>query len=328
MSVRRSGWLVAVAAGCVLATEAAAEDAVLKLGVLKFGTVQWELDVVKHHGLDAREGFTLDIRGYGGGEASNVALMAGEVDCIVDDYLWVARMRADGADLVYAFPYSSTVGALVVHAGSEIDSLDDLSGRRVGVAGGPYDKSWLLVRAVARKRHGIDLADAAELAFGAPPLLNEKFASGELDAVLNYWHYVARLEAAGHRRLLEVADAQAELGVARDVPQLGYVCRGEAVAEKPEVVRAFAAASRAAKDILAEDDAEWQRIRPLVKAEDDTVFETLVRRYREGIVRHWGNAEREQAEKLFAILAQLGGEKLVGAATTLPEGTFWDGVRY
>lgn len=327
MSVRGSGWVV-VAAGCLLATAAVAEDAVLKLGTLRFGTVQWELDVVKHHGLDTREGFTLEVQGYGGGEASNVAIMAGEVDCIVDDYLWVARMRADGADLVYAFPYSNSVGALVVRAGSEIDSLDDLAGRRIGVAGGPYDKSWLLVRAVARKRHGLDPADAAELAFGAPPLLNEKFQGGELDAVLTYWHFVARLEAAGHRPLLEVADAQAELGVARDVPQLGYVCRGEVVAEKPDVVRAFAAASRAAKEILATDDGEWQRIRPLTRAEDDAVFGVLVRRYREGIVRHWGDAEREQARKLFAVLAELGGEELVGAATTLPEGTFWDGVRY
>lgn len=311
-----------------LVSAAVAQEPTLKLGVLKFGTVRWELDVVKHHGFDAREGFTLEVQGYGGGDASNVALMAAEVDCIVDDYLWVGRMRAEGVDLVYAFPYSSTVGALVVHAGSDVDSLDDLAGRTIGVAGGPYDKSWLLIRAVARQRYGIDLADLAELAFGAPPLLNEKFASGELDAVLNYWHYVARLEAAGHTRLYEVAQAQEDLGVARDVPQLGYVCRGEVIAEKPEAVRAFAAASRAAKELLARDDAEWERIRPLMKAKDDAVFEILKRRYREGIVRSWGARERAEAAKLFAVLAELGGEKLVGTADSLPDGTFWDGVEY
>lgn len=311
-----------------LAAGAAAQEAALKLGVLKFGTVEWELDVIKHHGLDTREGFNLEIMGFAGGEASNVALMAGEVDCIVDDYLWVARMRADGADIAYAFPYSSSVGALVARKDSAMDSLDDLAGRRLGVAGGAYDKSWLLVRAIARKRHGIDLATVATLAYGAPPLLSEKFASGELDAVLTYWHFVSRLEAAGHPVLLEVADAQAELGMTKDVPQLGYVCRGEVLAKKPDVVRAFAAASRAAKAILAGDDAEWQRLRPLTKAENDAVFEVLVRRYRSGIVKHWGDEERAQAAKLFAILAELGGEELVGKAKVLPEGTFWDGVRY
>lgn len=312
---------------CIAAAAVAQADT-LKLGVLKFGTVQWELDVVKHHGLDAREGFTLEVQGYGGGEASNVALLAGEVDCIVDDYLWVARMRADGVDIVYAFPYSSTVGALIVRNGAGIDSLDDLAGRKIGIAGGPHDKSWVLMRAVAQQRYGIDLAEAAELAFGAPPLLNEKLMGGELDAVLNYWHYAARLEAAGHKPLYEVAQAQEDLGIARDVPQLGYVCRSEVLAQKPDTVRAFAAASRAAKDLLAQDDAEWERIRPLTKAENDAVFASLKRRYREGIVRSWGDKERAAAARLFEILAQLGGEQLVGKATVLPAGTFSDVVRY
>ncbi len=325
---RLHGLLLAVVC-LVIALPALAEElGTLRLGVLKFGTVRWELDVVKHHGLDRDAGFDLKVQGYGGGNASNVALMGGEVDCIVDDWLWVAAMRADGVDLSFAVPYSSTVGALVVHAGTPIDSLADLTGKKIGIAGGPHDKSWLLIRAVAQKRHGIDLADRAELAFGAPPLLNEKFLSGELDAVLNYWHYVARLEAAGHRRLFEVARAQEEFGVPRTVPQLGYVCRGEVLAKKPDLVKAFARASRNAKAILDSDDAEWQRIRPLMKAKDDTVFETLKRRYREGIVRRWGDEERAQAAKLFAVLAKLGGEKLVGKARTLPPGTFWDGVRF
>lgn len=311
-----------------LATAQAQELGTLRLGVLKFGTVRWELDVLKHHKLDEKEGFVLDVQGYGGGEASNVALMAGEVDCIVDDWIWVGRMRAEGAGIVFAVPYSHTVGALVVKADSGIDSLDDLSGRKIGVAGGPFDKSWLLVRAVAQRRHGVDLAKAAELAFGAPPLLNEKFLSGELDAVLNYWHYVARLEAAGHRRLLDVAAAQEELGVPARVPQLGYVCREEVTRERPELVKAFARAIRAAKAILEKDDAEWLRIRPLMKAKDDKVFETLKRRWREGIVRSWGEEERALAAKLFAILAELGGEKLVGKAKELPAGTFWEGVTY
>ncbi len=300
----------------------------LRVGILKFGTVRWKMDVIRHHRLDEAEGFTLDLQGYGGGDASNVALMAGEVECIVDDWLWVGRMRADGADLVFAVPYSSTVGALVVHRDSGLDSLDDLAGRKIGIAGGPHDKSWLLIRAVAQKEHGVDLGREAELAFGAPPLLNEKFLSGELDGVLNYWHYVARLEARGHVRLYEVAAAQEYFGVPRTVPQLGFVCRGEVLRAKPGTVEAFARALRRADAILEKDDAEWERLRPLTKAENDEVFATLKRRFREGIVRRWGDEERAAAARLFAVLAELGGEKLVGRAKTLPEGTFWDRVRW
>ena len=39
-----------------------------------------------------------------------------------------------------------------------------------------------------------------------------------------------------------------------------------------------------------------------------------MRRYREGIVEHWGPEQQAEAAKLYAVLAELGGEKLVGPA--------------
>ena len=33
----------------------------LKIGVLAFGTVNWELEVLKHHKLDLKNGFNLEI---------------------------------------------------------------------------------------------------------------------------------------------------------------------------------------------------------------------------------------------------------------------------
>ncbi len=319
---------VLVLAFALAAPLAAQEPDTLRLGVLKFGTVNWELDVIKTHGLDAKEGFTLEVEGYGGGEATNVALMGDAVDGIVDDWIWVSRQRAAGIPLVFAVPYSHTVGALVVHGDSGVDRLDQLAGRKIGIAGGPFDKSWLLIQAVARKRQGIALAEVAELAFGAPPLLNQKFLSGELDAVVNYWHFVARLEAAGHKRLLNVSDAQAELGVPPTVPQLGYVFRESFLDSRPELVEAFARASYNAKRILRDSDAEWERIRPLTKAKNDAELETLKRRFREGIVESWGDEERRLAAKLYAVLAELGGEKLVGPAREIAPGTFWDRVKF
>jgi hypothetical protein len=44
-----------------LVTQAAqGAEPVLRIAVLKFGTVNWELDVIKHHGLDKANGFTLE----------------------------------------------------------------------------------------------------------------------------------------------------------------------------------------------------------------------------------------------------------------------------
>jgi NitT/TauT family transport system substrate-binding protein len=294
--------------------------------VLEFGTVNWELDVIKHHGLDAERGFTLEVQGFGSGQATNVALQGGAVDAVVDDYLWVSRQRAAGEMLSFV-PFSSTVGALVVPPDSDIASLADLAGKKVGIAGGPIDKSWLLLQGLAAQRHGIDLAAVAEPVFAAPPLLNEAIENGELDAVVNYWHFTARLEAKGYRELVGVEEAIAELGVASVPPQLGYVFAESFGAQHPELIAAFVDASRAAKQLLSTDQ-EWQRIRPLTKAEDDATLDALKRRYQEGIIAHWDKAEQADAAKLYAILAELGGEKLVGGTTELAPGTFWPGVTY
>jgi NitT/TauT family transport system substrate-binding protein len=314
--------------GLVMSMAAQAADlGTVRIGVLKFGTVNWELDVIQQHGLDAKEGFTLEVTDFASNDAADIALMGEAVDGIVEDWLWVSRQRAEGVPLTF-IPYSSSVGALVVPADGGIDTLADLEGKRLGIAGGPLDKSWLLIQAVAKEQERVDLAEVAEVVYGAPPLLAEKFKSGELDAVINYWHYAARLEAEGHKRLLDVTAAQERLGVPADTPQLGYIFREEWADAHADLVQAFARASRAAKAIMDESDEEWERLRALTKAENDPTLDALKRRYREGIVHSWGDEERQAAEQLYAVLAELGGEELVGSSPVLVDGTFWSGVSY
>ena len=317
------GWLTAAG------LPAQAQDlGTVRVGVLKYGTVNWELDVIGHHGLDEAEGFDLVVQEFANDQATNIGLQGRAVDAIVDDWLWVSRQRADGQDLVYAVPYSSSVGALMVPADSGIEELADLGGKRLGIAGGPLDKSWLLLQGLAAERDGLDLAAEVEEVYGAPPLLQEKALSGELDAVLNYWHYAARLEPKGFRRLVGVEEAAEELGASGDVPQLGYVMWEDWAGENPELVRAFARASRAAKEILLESDEEWERLRPLIRAEDDATLAALRERYREGIPRTWNEEDRAEIAGLYDVLAELGGERLVGKAERLADGTFWAGVTY
>ena len=316
------------AAGLSLAGRShAAQLGTLKVGVLQFGTVNWELDVIKHHALDEREGFTLEVQPFGGNDAADVALMGDAVDAIVEDWLWVSRQRNDGVPVTW-IPYSSNIGALMVKPDSPVRALADLKGRKVGIAGGALDKSWLMLLAYGRDKAGIDLAQDAEPLFGAPPLLTEKLRSGELDAVLNYWHFCARLEAEGYTRLLEGGAVQEAFGVPASTPQLGYTFKEELGQRSPGLVEAFARASREAKRIMKTSDEEWQRLKPVTRAGSDAVEDAFMRRYREGIVERWGEAERKAAADLYLVVARLGGEKLVGKGQTLAPGTFWPNVSF
>lgn len=297
------------------------------VATLKFGTVSWELDVIRHHGLDTAAGIRLKVLELASNQAAQVALQGSAADLYVTDWLWVSRQRAAGMMLSFV-PYSTSVGALMVPAASPIADVAGLRGRRIGVAGGPLDKSWLVLKAYALDRAGLDLDREATPLYAAPPLLNQKLESGELDAALNFWHFTARLSAKGMRRLLGVEAMMHGLGLGAEVPALGYVFRDEWAEAHPSALSGFVAASRAAKDRLARDDAEWERLRPLMKAEDEATWAALRDGYREGIPTVWGDAERAAAERLFGLMAKLGGSELVGGQTALAAGTFWPAVRY
>jgi len=294
----------------------------LRVGVLQFGTVSWEMDVVEHHKLAERLGVELEVVPLSSTNALSVALQSGDVDLVVGDWIWVSRQRAAGREFT-SFPYSLAVGSLLVRPKAGIESLEDLSGKRLGVAGGPVDKSWLLLRAYSREQVGEDLADIVEPTFAAPPLLNELALKGDIPAVINYWHYAARLQAAGMEPLIEVNQVLPRLGIKESVPLLVWIFDQEWAEEHRKLVNGFLRATYAAKEILAESEAEWQRIRPLTNAENEATLRLLREAYRQGIPQRFGRAEIKAATQVFEILAREGGPELVGSSTTLSPGTFW-----
>jgi len=306
---------------CAIASARADDRPTLRLATLEGGTVSWELDTIRHYGLDEKHGFTLEVRGMAGNPATRIAFQGGEADSMVADWLWVARQRAEGRDYVF-IPYSTAVGGLVVPQDSLAETLADLAGGKIGIAGGPTDKSWLLLRAYATQEYGLDLAAETEQVFGAPPLIYNAGLSGQVDGAINFWHFLARMKAAGMREVISVADAAAALGLDPEIPMLGYVVTGDMARDNAALIEGFAAASREAKAILAEDDAAWERLRPMMPAETDAAFHALVEGFRAGIPGP-DPVDEAAAAQVYSVLAELGGEDLVGSAMTLPEGVFW-----
>jgi len=294
----------------------------IRIGVLRFGTVSWELDVIRRHGLDRAQGIDIQPVEFAAAQATQVALQAGAVDMVALDWLWVSRQRSDGADWTFV-PFSNAVGGLVVPAASPIQSVADLPGRRLGIAGSPLDKSWLILRAYAQRRHGIDLDAAVEKSFGTPPLLAEQLKAGRLDAVLTFWPFAAKAEAAGMRSVLTIDAAVSALGIAAAVPFIGYVFSQQWGERNRAAVAGFLAALAQARKLLATDDAEWQTLYPLTGAADDAELQRLKAWYRRGIPPHWGPVEQDAAAQLFQVLATVGGRDLVGSATAIAPGTFW-----
>ena len=130
---------LAATALALVATSAGAADRI-RLAVQRTGTLSWELDVLKTHGLDKKADLQIEALELASPEAGKIAIKGGSADMFLSDWLYVARERALGDALVF-YPSSSTVGAVMVPAASPIKEVGDLKGRKVAVAGGPLEKN-------------------------------------------------------------------------------------------------------------------------------------------------------------------------------------------
>ena len=311
---------LALVASVVMASAAMAADRI-RLVAQRTGSLAWELDVIKAHGLDKKAGLDIETLELASTEAGKVALRGGSADIIVSDWTWVARERALGDSLLY-YPYLSTLGAVMAPAGSPIRDVADLKGKKLAVAGGPIDKSWLLLRALGLQS-GIDLRTAATVVYGAPPLLSQKALQGETDATLTFWNFCADLEAAGLKRAISMDDVLHRLGATGPVAMLGYVFDGAWAAKNRAALDRFLEASWQAKEILASTPAEWQRLAPRIGVADPAALALYRTGYSEGIPRRPVAEEETDARGLYHILADLGGTELVGPARELEPGSFY-----
>jgi NitT/TauT family transport system substrate-binding protein len=304
-----------------VATAASAADRI-RIVAQRTGTLAWELEVIRSHGLDRQADLDLQVVELASPEAGKIALRSGSTDLILSDWLWVSRERTLGDKLVF-YPYSSQIGAIMVPADSGINGPADLKGRKLAVAGGPLDKSWLLLQADAR-HDGVDLKKEASIVYGAPPLLSQKALQREQDATLTFWNFCAELEGKGLKRGIDMDAILKRLGASGPVAMLGYVFDAGWAAKNKAAVGRFLAITAEAKDILAKSPEEWQRLSARIGVTDSAGLDIYRKRYSEGIPRRPIADEERDASGLYRVLAEAGGSELVGPAREMDKGTFYD----
>ncbi len=293
---------------------AVAADGKLRIASVKFGSLGWLLETIKAEGLDKKHGLSIDVVEIANNQSSPIALYGGSADVVVSDWTWALRQRGMGEAIKFA-PFSSALGAVMVPDASPIKTLAELKGKRLGVAGSAIDKSWLLLRAYAKRSLGEDLAAITTPQYGAAPLLAEQMKDGRIDAVLNFWTYAARLEGVGFRRLISMADVMKALGIPQPPALVGFIWKEAAVPTLGPAFTAMLKASQEANAILATSDPAWDRLKPLMKAASEAEFVALRNWYRSGIPGPWGDADMKAAEKIMAILVESGDTELVGNGT-------------
>jgi NitT/TauT family transport system substrate-binding protein len=320
-SKRIASW-AAAAIACLGVCGAAEAADTIRIAVQRTGTLAWEIAVMKTRGFDKAANLDIETTELASTEAAKIALRGGAADVIVSDWLWVQRERSLGDKLLFA-PYSTALGAVMVEKDSPIHTVADLAGRSIGVAGGPLDKSWLMLRAAA-KRQGVDLAANAQIAYGAPPLIYEMFRQGGFESALEFWNFSADMETHGLRRAIDMVDVEKALGAAAPVAMTGYVFSESFADARSGALRRFFEAAARARRALAQDPSAWAPIKKLLKIDDDAMLAVYKQRYLEGVPKRPIAEEAADAKTLFLAMAEIGGKELVGDATELDARLFYD----
>ncbi len=306
---------------CLSLNVFAIEKSTIRIGVQASGTLAWELAVLQDRDKLKNADFQIETLAVANSEAGKIALQSGAVDMIVSDWIWVSRMRSEGSDFTF-YPYSTASGSLMVPEKSPIKTLNDLKGKRLGIAGGELDKNWLLLQALTQKEN-LDLNVNVEKVFGAPPLINEQLKLGRVDAALNYWHFGAKLESQGYRQLIDGKGILKDLGIQENVPSLGYVFKQSWADNHKDVLNDFFQVGRKAKQALCTSDNDWKLISPLTQSDDAVTQAKLRQRYCEGEVSQWGTSEQQAAERIYNLLRKISNNQLTGKSEHLQSGTFW-----
>ncbi len=295
----------------------------LRIGVLAFGTVNWELDVLKHHNLDKKYGFDLDVVELASKNAQLVSLQSKDVNMIVNDWIWVNAQKTKGKNFSF-YPYSKATGTLLVNENSNINTLLDLKGKHLGIAGGVYDKTWLLFRAYSKSKYDIDLKDIVNPLFASAPILYKKMQDDSLQAAINFWHFNAKLESKNIKALIEISEILKELDIQKDVSFVGWTFDTKFANENKDLINAFLKASKESKEILKNSDEEWNRIKEQMSVKNDKEFEALKNGYKKGIIEEFDENSIGDLQKVFKILLKEGGEKFVEDSTSLDNSIFWN----
>lgn len=300
------------------------EAHIIRMGLLAGGSASWEVTAAQQQGWDRKAGLVIQSTVLANPDAARIALQGGSVDVIVSDWIWVARQREMGRDFSF-YPYSSHQGVMLVPEDSSIGSIRDLAGKKLGIVGGGLDKNWLLLRAVAKKQMGLDLDAGVEKIFGAAPLLQQQFEAGQMDALLTQWHFAAKLEHEGYRRLVDGAELLKSEEIDPHMASLGLVFSeawGKSHAlDLNDLIDLLARANEG----LCHDDGVWSGMSDQLQTTEPDVRQRLREGYCRGRETLLGRVQEDHARKLFQLLSSLEQNKKTESlpVKNIPQGTFW-----
>lgn len=177
----------------------------IKIGAVHPGTAGSVIDpITEKFGLDVKHGLELNRDGGGGVGTGQENLLTGLLDTFAFGPLGATDATLAGHDVVIVGPQLWNHGRWLVPADSDIDSVEQLRGKRVGVQ--PASSDTYKAAALALAVNGIDFEGEYQLFPGQPLAGLALYERGDLDAIIAIEPNATRLVAQGSRQIATVSE--------------------------------------------------------------------------------------------------------------------------
>jgi NitT/TauT family transport system substrate-binding protein len=284
-------------------------------------------NVIAQFGFDKKYGFALEVIDFTAPGQQYPMFRADAIDVAAGNFIDLLRQRKAGVGLRAFHGFQGYSNLIVTKPDSPIKTFKDLKGKKVGQFGTTF-LDWLIVRAAGKKAYNLDLATDAELVGGAPPLLNQFLARGDVDATLQFSSLTLGPLAQGQQRV--VSEMPGLMQAAGFNPRSFYVqwhVTDKWSGAHPGAIDKLKAMLTDAYAKLKSDDSVWPPLADKIHISDPA----LIAAYRD-LDRKIDNPPYDSSllaptQKLLDAIIAVAGEDAVGVTTVDPAAFYFPGRR-
>lgn len=233
------------------------------------------------NGIFAKRGIDVEMTQYADFQAVYTAMRTSAADMGSGGLASVINLRGNGVPVNVIWGTSLMLNDILVKPGSGIKDPKDLRGKDIGVFGGASGTTANMFTAIIADQFGFDPRKDARVRYGAPTLLANMMAKGDIAAFVSNDPMTAIELAAGR------AEPIGELSELYAKKHNGYRPYAGALTvsdqfgrEHPDAVNAFLGGWNEAVKVLQATPALWQPLlNKQMKIDDPKVADLLMRRF-------------------------------------------------
>jgi NitT/TauT family transport system substrate-binding protein len=314
------GKFAALAFGCALLANAPAFAAstVVKIAVIGSGGQAEVPYVIKTFGLDKKYDLEVEQVDYSMPGQHYAMFRSGAADIAPGNFMDLLRQRKAGLKIKAFRGFQSHNNIIVAKPNSPIAGFADLKGKKVGEFGTTF-LDWLILRAAGQKAFGFDIEKDSTLVQGAPPLLNQLLAKGEVDATLQFSSLTfAPLAKGDQKAVTDLPAVMRAAGFSPDAFYLQWLVTEDWVKAHPDAVGRLNAMFAEAYAKLKSDDSVWPPLAKMIGITEPAAIEAYRDKARK-IDDPPFNAELiKPTQTLLDALVALAGDQATGVTAIDP----------